>query len=31
VDGFFVSTFAPLGLRRIHEATLDRLAATVRS
>jgi uncharacterized protein YndB with AHSA1/START domain len=31
VAGFFEGTFAPLGLRRIHTATLDRLAATVRS
>lgn len=31
VAGFFEGVFAPLGLRRIHTATLDRLAATVRS
>jgi hypothetical protein len=31
VAGFFEGTFAPLGLRRIHTATLDKLAATVRS
>lgn len=31
VAGFFEGTFAPLGLRRIHTETLDKLAATVRS
>ncbi|MBV9846486.1 MAG: SRPBCC family protein [Kutzneria sp.] len=29
VAGFFEARFAPLGLRRIHEQTLERLAATV--
>ncbi|AHI01823.1 SRPBCC family protein [Kutzneria albida] len=29
IGGFFEGTFAPLGLRRIHSATLDRLAAEI--
>lgn len=31
IGGFFERTFAPLGLRRIYDAMLDRLTATVRS
>lgn len=29
IGGFFERTFAPLGLRRLHAETLDRLAGTV--